>query len=203
VDQPWPPPARLPLSGFVLRSIDIEDRSLSDVERIAGFGVGAFRKGVALYRLEPRLLDWLIVDPESHLLSMGLYPVGFNNERGPRDWDAVEIASQRGATNYNGYNAETVRANAAHYSPRATPFSSGAKAKVAQLVSELMSLRAKGGFIGKLLFPRETLAGLAPFENYPAGAGIREYQLLRPQPFERVGAYSADQVRRAEPLRWK
>jgi len=191
-------PAWLRLNGFVLRSLDVFGLPALEAERICGFQFGLFGDGIALYRLDDRLVQAFLADPERNLHVLDLYIVGFNDQRGPRDWDAMEIASYYGDVTYNGYSNERIASNAAHFSPSATPFDREQTAAMNQLVAEISNLYARNGFIAKILFRSPRPHGRPPHEIYPPGGGIREYQLLKRHRFTYVTSYSGEAVRNNE-----
>ena len=197
--------AQIWVSGFVLRSPDLRGLSLPDVERVCGFHRGRLDAGGAVYRLHWRVIRRFLESPSASVTDLGLFPVGYNDERGARDWSRMFERAAVGDVRYNGYSVEQVKANKAFYSPKGKPFDSSNRDAAALLEAEMASLYMNAGFVGKVMPVKRhcSNASVEAFEQYPSGAGIREYELVKRQPFDLLTCFSGRDYSAGRTLNWR
>ncbi|QMW23355.1 hypothetical protein [Sandaracinobacteroides saxicola] len=168
-----------PIGGFVASSQNLHGRTWAEVEEILGFNRGRFNDGGTVWRIAPGgpLEAFVNAPTPASFAALGMVIAGFNDERGRRDWSAMEKDARN-----NGYSVQSILRDRADYVRSAPMFDTSAAAR-ALLLAEMVSMMACGATLVKLRPNRPHDPGREAVYQYPAGGGIREYFLVTPQLF--------------------
>lgn len=180
-------PYRTYLCGFVASSINLQGRKWREIEHMLGYHIGRFDRGGSAYAIEPAIVRNFVANPPAYFAEFGLWPMGHNDERGTRDWAAV-------AKGGNGYSAASIFRDRTEYERRWPSFDAENAAVRGDMAAEMASMLFAGGTLIKFIPELQHSNFLAADQQYPAGAGLREYVLTKEHPFTRIRRFNASQI---------